>query len=82
MKTEAKENADKGVDTSIPEGFGLPQKDAGTFKPITIKSRKRKIEEVANNEDQKQTNEAAQNGNSKKLKVDESQNQIVSDNKN
>lgn len=46
MKQEAKDNAEKGVDTSVPEGFGMPQKDAETFKPIAIKSRKRKVDEV------------------------------------
>lgn len=47
MKAEAeKQKAENGVDTEVPAGFGLPQADADTFKPIAIKSRKRKIEET------------------------------------
>lgn len=42
MKAEAKEQ--DGVDTSVPEGFGQPQADAETFKPIAIKSRKRNFQ--------------------------------------
>lgn len=35
------------MDTSVPEGFGLPQKDADTFKPIAIKSKKRTADQVS-----------------------------------
>lgn len=44
MKAEAKEQ--EGVDTSVPEGFGQPQADAETFKPIAIKSRKRNFQQA------------------------------------
>ena len=45
MKAEAKEQ--DGVDTSVPEGFGQPQADAETFKPIAIKSRKRNFQQAS-----------------------------------
>ena len=60
MKKEAEQ---KGVDTSIPDGFGMPQKDADTFKPIVIKSKKRNAEQAgikpieSENEKVRKTNE-------------------------
>jgi hypothetical protein len=42
MKAEAAaQKGEDGVDTTVPDGFGLPQADADTFKPVMIKSRKR-----------------------------------------
>jgi hypothetical protein len=34
------------VDTSIPDGFGETQKDAGTFMKATFKNKKRKLEDI------------------------------------
>ena len=51
MKKEAQENAEKGVDTSIPEGFGMPQKDADTFKKVTLIKKKRTAEELTATDD-------------------------------
>lgn len=48
MRKEAEANAANGVDTNVPDGFGLPQKDAETFKKVEIKNRKRKIDEITN----------------------------------
>jgi|DEB0MinimDraft_12_1074336.scaffolds.fasta_scaffold100113_2 hypothetical protein len=50
MKAEAqkqKEMAESGIDTEVPEGFGMPQKDAETFKPVVLKSKKRKLEDIS-----------------------------------
>lgn len=47
MKKEAQEKADNGVDTSIPEGFGLPQKDAETFRPAPLIKKKRTIDQIS-----------------------------------
>lgn len=45
LKAEAeKQKAESGVDTSVPEGFGLPQPDAETYTRVVIKSRKRNLE--------------------------------------
>lgn len=50
MKAEAKKHHDEnGVDTDVPEGFGKAQPDAETFKPVQIKSRKRKLDDVIDN---------------------------------
>ena len=47
MKAEAKKQQEEnGDDTNVPEGFGKAQPDADTFKPIQIKSRKRKLDDV------------------------------------
>lgn len=71
MKKEAQENAEKGVDTSVPDGFGLPQKDAGTFQTIKLKSRKRKIDEIS----------VAQENQEKPVNVENKENQLDESNK-
>ena len=72
MKKDAeKAKAESGVDTTVPEGFGLPQADADTFKPIKIKSKKRNLAE-ATATDQIPTNQTtAENSGQKKQKVEE-----------
>jgi hypothetical protein len=50
MKKEAerqKELAEDGVDTQVPDGFGLPQKEAETFRAVQLKPKKRKLEEIS-----------------------------------
>lgn len=44
---EAKEQAENGVDTSVPEGFGETQKDADTFRKAPLLRKKRKVEEIS-----------------------------------
>ena len=72
MKKEAKENAEKGVDNSIPEGFGMPQKDAETFTKVVLKSKKRKLADISGG------NKEVVDENSKKQKIEEDPNQISS----
>ena len=67
MKKEAQENAEKGVDTSIPDGFGLPQQDAKTFTKVVLKSKKRKLEDICGAKE-------VEDDDSKKKKIEEDPN--------
>ena len=51
IKADAKKQKEEnGVDTDVPEGFGKAQPDAETFRPVQIKSKKRKLDDVIDNQ--------------------------------
>ena len=72
MKAEAQKQKDEsGVDTSVPVGFGLPQADADTFKPIKIKSKKRNLEEAQATDQIKTNPTSADHSGEKRKKIED-----------